>query len=120
MERMISLLGLFVMVGVAYLLSSDKKAIRWKTIIIGVSLQIFFGLIILKTPFGKTVFEQARSMFVNILGYTQEGSNFIFGQLANPTNVGFVFATMVLPTIIFMSALMSVLYHLGVMQKVVE
>lgn len=120
MERMISLLGLLVMVGVAYLISTDKKAIRWKTVIIGVSLQIFFGLIILKTPFGKTVFEQARSMFVNILGYTQEGSNFIFGQLSDPTKIGFVFATMVLPTIIFMSALMSVLYHLGIMQKVVE
>lgn len=120
MERLISLMGLFTMVGIAYLLSSDKKAIRWKTIIIGVSLQIFFGLIILKTPFGKAVFEQARTLFVGILGFTQEGSNFIFGQLADATKVGFVFATMVLPTIIFMSSLMSVLYHAGLMQKVVE
>lgn len=120
MERIISFIGLLAMVGIAYLLSSNRKAIKWKVVIIGVGLQIFFGLIILKTPFGKAVFEQARTFFVSILGYTSEGSNFIFGSLSDPSKVGFVFATMVLPTIIFMSSLMSVLYHAGIMQKVVQ
>lgn len=121
MEKLISLLGLFVMLGVAWALSDNKKKIQWRTVISGVLLQALFGLVILKTTVGKSVFETLGKGFNAILGYTAQGSQFLFGNLSTPSeSLGFIFATMVLPTIIFMSALMSVLYHVGIMQKVVE
>lgn len=120
MERLMSVIGLLTMVGIAFALSENKKSIKWKTVLIGIGLQVFFGLIILKTDVGRIAFDGAKDFFAGILNFTQEGSNFIFGDLANFSKVGFVFATMVLPTIIFFSSLMSVMYHLGVMQKVVQ
>jgi CNT family concentrative nucleoside transporter len=121
MERFISLIGLFFMIGVAYALSENKKSIQWRTVITGVLLQVVFGLVILKTDIGRNVFDTIGKGFNAILGYTGEGAKFLFGGLATPSDsLGFIFATMVLPTIIFMSALMSVLYHVGIMQKIVE
>lgn len=121
MERLISLVGLFVMLGIAYALSEKKKAIQWRTVVSGVLLQVTFGLLILKTTFGRQLFDGIGRGFNAILAYTGEGAKFLFGSLATPSdNLGFIFATMVLPTIIFMSSLMSVLYHIGVMQKIVE
>lgn len=121
MDRLVSFVGLLVMIGVAYLLSEKKKAIQWRTVITGILLQIVFGLFILKTEFGRNIFDTIGRGFNAILGYTGEGAKFLFGGLATPSDsLGFIFATMVLPTIIFMSALMSVLYHMGIMQKVVE
>ena len=121
MERLVSLLGLFIMLGIAYALSENKKAIQWRTVITGILLQMVFGLLILKTDLGREVFDTIGRGFNAILGYTGEGARFLFGNLATPSDsLGFIFATMVLPTIIFMSALMSVLYHIGIMQKVVE
>lgn len=121
MDRFISLFGLLVMIGVAYLFSENKKAIQWRTVLTGIALQILFGLLILKTSFGRGIFDSVGRGFNAILGYTTEGAKFLFGGLATPSeNIGFIFATMVLPTIIFMSSLMSVLYHIGFMQKVVE
>jgi CNT family concentrative nucleoside transporter len=121
MDRLISFIGLLVMIGIAYLLSEKKKAIQWRTVITGVLLQIVFGLLILKTDLGRNVFDSIGKGFNALLGYTGEGAKFLFGNLATPSeSLGFIFATMVLPTIIFMSALMSVLYHIGFMQKIVE
>ncbi len=108
------------MLAVGYAFSSHRKKINWKTVISGLFLQIFLGLIILKTSVGKTVFEGARSFFTGILSYTNEGSEFIFGSLMNTGKFGFIFFVMVLPTIIFMSSLMSILYHLGVMQIIIK
>ena len=119
MERLVSLFGLFVLLAAVYALSDNRSQIKWRTVISGVLLQIVFGLIILKTTFGRVVFDSAGQAFNGILAYTTRGAEFIFGGLSNPASLGFIFATMVLPTIIFMSALMSVLYHLGIMQKVV-
>ena len=121
MEKLISLLGLVVMVSIAWSLSENKKAIQWRTVLTGIFLQVIFGLVILKTDFGRNIFDSIGKGFNAILGFTAEGAKFLFGNLATPSeSLGFIFATMVLPTIIFMSALMSVLYHLGIMQKVVE
>ena len=120
MERFISFIGLLTMVGIAFAVSKHKKSINWRTVISGIILQIFLGLIILKTTPGRLVFEYAKNIFTGILSYTNEGSRFVFGGLVDPNNIGFIFATMVLPTIIFMSALMAVLYHLGVMQIVIK
>lgn len=121
MERLVSLLGLVVMVGIAYGLSENKKSIQWRTVITGILLQVVFGLFILKTQIGRNIFDGLGVAFNAVLSYTGEGAKFLFGGLATPSeSLGFIFATMVLPTIIFMSALMSVLYHVGIMQKVVE
>lgn len=120
MEKLISLLGLFTMVAIAFGLSSDRKSINWKTVGTGIAMQIVFGLLILKTDAGRSVFEGAKVFFNGILSYTNEGSAFIFGPLTNIPKFGFIFFVMVLPTIIFMSSLMSVLYHMGVMQHVIK
>lgn len=120
MERFVSFIGLLFMLSVAYLLSTDRKKINWKTVISGVLLQLFLGLIILKSSVGHQVFETARATFQGVLNFTNEGSMFIFGSLADSKKMGFIFFTMVLPTIIFMSALMSILYHLGIMQFVIK
>lgn len=120
MERFISLIGLLSMVLIAWLFCKEKKSIKWKTVGVGLFLQFFFGLVILKTDFGQTIFEGARTAFTGILNYTNVGSEFIFGSLTNVKKSGFIFAFLVLPTIIFVSSLMNILYYLGVMQKVVE
>lgn len=121
MERVVSFVGLLTMLATAYALSEKRRAIQWRTVIMGVVLQIVFGLVILKTEIGRSIFATIGTGFNALLGYTAEGSKFLFGSLATPSDsLGFIFATMVLPTIIFMSSLMSVLYHLGIMQKVVE
>ena len=120
MERLVSLLGLATMIAIAFAFSSDRKKINWRTVISGIVLQIVFGLLILKTDLGKSTFEGARAFFTGILNYTNEGSQFIFGPLTNVPKFGFIFFVMVLPTIIFVSSLMSVLYHIGVMQFVIK
>ena len=120
MERIMSLVGLITMVGIAYAMSTSRKHIKWKTVLMGVALQAIFGLLILKTPFGRQFFALIKEGFNNVLAFTNEGSSFVFGGLSDPSKFGFVFAFMVLPTIIFMSSLMSVLYHIGIMQKLVE
>ncbi len=120
MERIMSFVGLFAMVGVAFALSTSRKQIKWKTVIMGILLQVIFGLLILKTPWGREFFSVIKEGFNSILAFTNEGSKFLFGNLSDPSKFGWIFATMVLPTIIFMSSLMSVAYHLGIMQKLVE
>ncbi len=121
MQILMSLFGIFVMVLLAYGLSSSRSHIQWRTVVSGIILQFVFALFILKTDAGFWFFDGAKSAFASILNFTQAGSDFVFGPLASGEKMkGFVFATMVLPTIIFMSSLMSVLYHMGVMQKLVE
>jgi len=120
MEKLISFGGLVTMIGIAFLLSSNRKKINWKTVGTGIFLQILFGMVILKTSFGKEIFVYAKDIATGILDYTNYGSSFLFGNLASIPKVGFVFFTMVLPTIIFVSSLMSILYHLGIMQWVIQ
>ncbi|MCB1561566.1 MAG: NupC/NupG family nucleoside CNT transporter, partial [Xanthomonadales bacterium] len=114
------LLGLAVLVGIAWLFSAQKRAVDWKLVATGVGLQLVFAVLVLLTPWGATVFEWLSEGFVALLGFTAEGSRFIFGDFTDPTKFGFVFAFQVLPTIIFFAAFMSVLYHLGVMQWIVK
>lgn len=120
MERVISFVGLMTMILFAFLLSTDKKKINWRTVLSGLALQIVLGLVILKTSFGQNFFEYARGFFDGILAYTNEGSKFIFGSFTDMSKFGFVFFVQVLPTILFMSALMSILYHIGIMQVVIR
>jgi len=113
-------LGLAVLIGIAWAFSANRRGVNWRLVGTGIALQITFALIVLVVPYGRAFFDWISQGFVLVLGFTREGAGFIFGPLMDVENIGFVFAFQVLPTIIFFSSLMGVLYHLGVMQKIVE
>ena len=112
-------LGLAVLIGIAWLFSSNRKAIKWKVVGFGIMTQIILALAILKVNFIQKAFEFVGKGFVKILDFTRDGSEFLFGGLLDVSSYGFIFALQVLPTIIFFSALTSVLFYLGIIQKVV-
>lgn len=114
------LFGLAMLLGIAFLFSNNKRAVDWKLVGTGVLLQIVFASAVLKLPFGRDVFNAIAGGFVKLMSYVNEGSNFIFGSLMDTKNFGFIFAVNVLPTIVFFASLTGVLYHLGVMQKIVQ
>jgi len=117
---MIGLVGLVALYGAAYLLSTDRRAVSWRLVAWGIALQLLFALAILKWPPGQAALAQASAGVRALLEYADQGSAFVFGQLADPEGpAGMVFAFRVLPIVIFISALFSVLYYLGVMQRVV-
>ncbi|WP_291579371.1 NupC/NupG family nucleoside CNT transporter [Clostridium sp. UBA6640] len=116
MDRIIGILGLAIFILIAYLFSTNRKKVDWKLVTIGVALQIIFALLVLKVPLGQKFFQFASNIIDKLLQFTTEGTAFVFGDLVNVNKIGFIFALQVLPTIIFFSALMSILYHLGVMQ----
>jgi len=117
-------LGIIVILSIAFLVSNNKRAINWRLIGIGLTLQIVFAVFVLKISYGQWFFGQISSVFVTILNFTGEGAEFVFGDLAKgpekEDSFGFFFAFQVLPTIIFFASLMAVLYHLNIMQKVVQ
>jgi CNT family concentrative nucleoside transporter len=114
--RATSFLGLLVMMGLAWLLSSHRTRIRLRTVVGGLVLQFLFALLILRTRPGRAVFSWIGSFFGRLLDFVDAGASFVFG----PRFSEFYFAFKVLPTIIFFSSLMSVLYYFGVMQRVVR
>lgn len=120
MSRFIGILGLVILLGIAYLLSNNKKAINWKLVGIGITLQVTFALLILKVPVGRRVFESLGGLITKLLDFTKEGTTFLFGGLIDPTKSGVIFAFQILPTIIFFSAFMSILYYLGIMQAIIS
>ena len=113
------MIGIFFLVLVLFLLSNNKKAISWKLVTGGIIFQILFALLILKVPFVATLFEVISGFFVEVLAYTKEGAKFVFGGLLNTESTGFIFAFQILPTILFFSALTSIFYYLGLLQKIV-
>jgi CNT family concentrative nucleoside transporter len=114
------LFGLAVLISVAYLFSNQKKSIDWKQIAAGVGLQIVFAVIVILVPGGREFFNAISRVFVKVIDFAMVGAQFVFGDLAKATEFGFIFAFQVLPTIIFFAALMGVLYHIGIMQKIVQ
>lgn len=118
------LFGLVVLIGIAYAFSTDRKAIQWRLVGIGLLLQVVFALIVLKTSPGRGLFEFLGGGFAELLNKTRAGSDFIFGPLAIPAgesgSIGFIFATQVLPTIVFFASLMGVLYYLRIVQPLVK
>ena len=114
------LFGLAVLIGIAWLFSNNRRAVDWRLVLTGLSLQIAFAALVLLVPGGREVFDALGHGFVRILSFVTAGSTFIFGNLMNVETYGFIFAFQVLPTIIFFAALMGVLYHLGVMQFIVR
>ncbi len=114
------MIGLFSIFGIAYLFSSNRKAIRWDTVGTGLLIQLVLALGVLYVPFVRDIFESLGKVFVLILNFTKAGSEFLLGDLVNLDKTGYVFAFQILPTIIFFSALTSVLFYLGVIQTVVK
>ncbi|REG88865.1 NupC/NupG family nucleoside CNT transporter [Winogradskyella sediminis] len=114
------ILGMASLILIAFLFSSNRKAINWKTVGIGLLFQLIIAIGVLKIDFVKTAFEFIGQGFIAILGFTQAGSEFLFGGMLDINSFGFIFAFQVLPTIIFFSALTSVLFYLGLIQKVVK
>jgi CNT family concentrative nucleoside transporter len=121
MERLTGVLGLLTMLGLAFAFSTNRRAIRLKTVLWGLGLQIAFALFVLKVPQGQRLFEGAGNAVKGLLDYSYEGSKFVFGQLGMKEQpLGFYFAFMVLPTIIFIAAFFAILYHFGIMQFIIK
>ena len=114
------LLGISAIVVIAYLLSNNKKNIDWKTIGIGLLSQIIIAVGVIKVDAVKIFFEKIGEAFLAIVVFTNEGTKVLFGELANSDKYGAIFAFQILPVIIFFSALTSVLYYYGIIQKVVK
>ncbi len=141
-QRLVSLLGLLVLIGIAWVLSVDRTDVPWRVLGWGLGLQLLFAVFILKTPMGEALFAGLNDVIVALLGFTVEGARFLFGNLVydnipvgtgvagtnepiqpiagTVAGAGAYFAFNVLPTIIFFSSLMTVLYHIGVMQWAVK
>jgi CNT family concentrative nucleoside transporter len=139
MEKYISLIGIPIQIGICYALSTNRRKVDWKLVGWGMGLQFIFALLILKTTAGAVVFNYLNDAVVRLLSFTKDGASFVFGNLVNFTvpvsvsgegaaqlsgtqmvaNTGAFFAFSVLPTIIFFSAFMAILYHLGIMQRLV-
>jgi len=113
-------MGIIFLIFTTYLLSNNKKAINWKTASTGLLLQLILAVGVLKISWVKMVFESAGKIFVKILDFTMEGTKFLFGDLVSAENFGNVFIFSILPTVIFFAALTSILFYLGIIQKVVR
>ena len=121
MGRFTGVLGIVTLVGLAYLFSTDRKAIRLKTIAWGLGLQLALGLFVLRVPSGQWLFQILGGAAKHLLDFSYAGSYFVFGDLGSDhSSLGLIFAFQVLPTIIFIAAFFAVLYHLGVMQLIIR
>tara|TARA_B100000214_G_scaffold98814_2_gene68807 strand:- start:1339 stop:2562 length:1224 start_codon:yes stop_codon:yes gene_type:complete len=123
MMQLTGLLGIIVLLGIAFLFSNNRKAIKIRTIAWGIGLQVFFAIIILKVPFVKTKFTQIDTIFKKIISFSDAGSNFLFSSFI--PDVGYHeamvnFAFRALPVIIFFSSLIAVTYHFGIMQFLIK
>ena len=119
MQRLSGLLGIVTILAIAYLFSSNRKAIRFKTIAWGLGLQLAFAVIVLRTTAGQVTFRWIGEKITRLLSFAHHGSSFVFGQLGTPGNTIAIFAFQVLPTIIFIAALFAILYYFGIMQIIV-
>ncbi len=133
MARFTGLLGILVVLGAAWLGSTDRRRIRWRTIFWGLSLQVVFAFLVLRFTFGQLAMHWAGDVVTKMLSATYAGTQVLFGQLglpnaglfgnllpSNPPNLGSIFAFQVLPTIIFISAFFAVMYHIGLMQIIIR
>ncbi|MRT16351.1 Na+ dependent nucleoside transporter [Vitellibacter sp. q18] len=114
------ILGMVSLLVIAFLFSSNRRAINWRTVGLGLAFQLLIAIGVLKVSFIKNAFETVGQLFVNVLEYTRAGSEFLFGGMLDINSFGFIFAFQVLPTIIFFSALTSVLFYFGIIQVVVK
>mgnify|MGYP001592660257 CR=1 FL=1 len=120
MSRFIGLIGIAAIILIAVIFSENRKKINWRLVGMALGLQVAFALVILKVPAGRSFFEFCSKAITKLLDFTLEGSKFLFGNLMDQKTFGMIFALQVLPTIIFFSALMGILYYLGIMQFIVK
>ena len=121
MSVLSSILGMVVLIAIAVLLSNNRKAISIRTVLGALAIQVGFAALILYVPAGKQALGATADAVSNVIAYGNEGINFVFGGLADPSKPsGFIFAVKVLPIIVFFSGLISVLYYLGIMQVVIK
>ena len=121
MDRFTGVLGILAVLAAAWLGSTDRKHIRWRTVAWGIGLQLIFAFIVLRFDYGQRAMAWAGDVVNSMLSSTAAGTKVLFGALGTPnTSIGSVFAFQVLPTIIFISAFFAVLYHIGVMQIVIR
>ena len=114
-------LGMFVLLIISFLFSANRRAVDWRKVGIGLSIQLIIAIGVLKVNFIRTIFNFIGSIFIEILEYTKAGSEFLFaGMISDMDKFGYIFAFQVLPTIIFFSALTSLLFYLGVIQWLVK
>ncbi|HXV64729.1 MAG TPA: nucleoside transporter C-terminal domain-containing protein [Vicinamibacteria bacterium] len=120
MERYIGFAGLVVILAVAYGMSMNRRAIRARTVLWGISLQVLFALFVMKTPVGIEVFRYASDLVTALMDKATAGGAFVFGEaLVNDERLGFIFVVKALPIVIFLSSFFAVLYYVGILQKVV-
>ena len=121
MERLLSVVGLLLILGGAWAFSTQRRAVRLQTVAWGLALQFALALFVLKLPIGQRIFGWLGAKISALLALSFKGSEFVFGEMGKPGggSIGFVFAFQVLPTIIFVAALFAILYYLGVMQVIV-
>jgi CNT family concentrative nucleoside transporter len=112
-------MGVFSLLLIAWLFSTDKRHVNWRTVGIALALQLLIAIGILSVPAVQMVFDVFGRAFVKVLDWTRAGSEFLFGSLMDQSRFGYVFAFQILPTIIFFSALTSLLFYWGIIQKVV-
>ncbi|CAM3864242.1 NupC/NupG family nucleoside CNT transporter [Parendozoicomonas haliclonae] len=120
MKILSSLVGILVLLFIAWLFSENRRAINWRTVGGALLIQMALAGFVLAVPFGRDVLNGLSGAVQNVMNYANDGISFLFGNLADPSKVGFIFGIKVLPMIIFFSALISVLYHLGIMQAVIR
>jgi concentrative nucleoside transporter, CNT family len=119
MDIVRGLIGVAFLIFLAYVFSDHRRYINWKVIATGLAIQLTMAILVLKVPFFYDIINWIGGVFVTVINFSNAGAKFIFGDLTNPNQFGFIFAVRVLPTIIFFSALTSGLYYLGILQKVV-
>jgi concentrative nucleoside transporter, CNT family len=121
MGRLTGILGILTMLALAFLFSTNRRAIRGKTVAWGLALQFAFAVFVLKVELGRAIFQKAGDLVNRLLSFSSYGSQFVFGDLGKPGGrLGFYIAFQVLPTVIFIAAFFAILYHYGVMQFVVR
>jgi CNT family concentrative nucleoside transporter len=123
MNHFIGILGIILIIFLCWLMSEQKKAFPWRIVCIGLILQIIIGILVLKIPFGIHLLRVCGNAVTAFLGLASKGSEMLFGNIVKPEfaqTFGFQFAFTVLPAIIFFSSVMSIMYHLGIMQYIVR
>ncbi len=119
MDLIRGLIGITGLILLSWLFSSSRKSVNWRLVFTGIILQFLFALLVFRVSLFQSAFQWVAGFFVTILDFTRAGSEFLFGGLLNTEGIGYLFAFQVLPTVIFFSALTSLLYYLGVLQKLV-
>lgn len=116
-----AILCIIVLLGICYALSSNRKNINWRLVFSGIGLQLVLALLILRVPFVSLIFDHIAGFFTQVLSFSDAGAEFLFGPLVGDIDTyGIIFAFRVLPTIVFFSALTSILYYLGILQKIIH